>query len=278
MAPEEEVSGEKQIALRSELTSLSGKHGNTKRRTDGTLISNDGGYINISPQLKERLAAKKGGVSLVIGSGGLLSMLPDLNSDINLVVDMNPAVLEVTQAIAELISQCETPEDVLAKFTDPETRDKYKILAELFDSTVNKKLSEKPILIHYLELKIKKEARIYGRDHWTNPERFQQIKRVLEENSPLYLAANITNPDFRKELKDVLNKYGQNFNFINLSNVHAWIHEPMDFIKDWLSDGNPTIIFSSALSSLVGDYPQFEIAKSLDSYLQTAQKDSQKAQ
>ena len=172
MAPEEEVSGEKQIALRSELTSLSGKHGNTKRRTDGTLISNDGGYINISPQLKERLAAKKGGVSLVIGSGGLLSMLPDLNSDINLVVDMNPAVLEVTQAIAELISQCETPEDVLAKFTDPETRDKYKILAELFDSTVNKKLSEKPILIHYLELKIKKEARIYGRDHWTNTERF----------------------------------------------------------------------------------------------------------
>ena len=69
----------------------------------GVLLSNDQGYRTVAPELHELLKNQRGGIGVFIGSGGLLSMLPELDVDMILAVDKNPLVVELNKLLAEKV-------------------------------------------------------------------------------------------------------------------------------------------------------------------------------
>jgi hypothetical protein len=262
---EERLSSEMLSALCGDLKSLSGKYGKSERRVDGTLISNDEGYVNIFPNLQEHLAETTGGIGIFVGSGGLLSLIPDTPINVAVVVDKNPAVFELTQVIAELIMESNTPGDVLQKLRDPNLNQKYPILREVDDSDGALDLIGKFI---------KKESREYGNFHWTHPERFNHVKDALRKKPVVYVAADITEEGFGTDLSETARAYGESITFANFTNVHSYIKPAtMDFLNNWPFNNSAGIIYSSHKDTLVGDLPKMHLAKSLGEYIQETEVD-----
>lgn len=212
-----------------DLGALSGRLG-ANYRGSPFLVSNDRGYKDISAELKERFRGRSGDIGVFIGSGGLLSMLPDINLQAALLIDSNRSVLEFTQFLAQLIEQSESAEEAWAKLTDVDSMnlESLKFLAR----------------VGGLDLEgIEAEAEVYGGDHWTNPERFGKVKQALVERPVLYIAADIADPEFTASFTDTLNRYGHKISFANLTNVAYYVSDT-SFIEQWPLDTDPLIMYS----------------------------------
>ena len=128
---EEEIGVGKTASLTAGLEAISGKYGDLERRVDGTLVSNDEGYKNISGKLKEVLVGKQEEFALLIGSGGVLSILPDLPTNTVLVVDKNPAVLEYNQMVQTLVLESDSPEEVWEKLSGLNLEDRFQVVKDM---------------------------------------------------------------------------------------------------------------------------------------------------
>lgn len=258
LAGQEGLSEEELIALTSDLQGLSGKYGTTEWRADGTIISNDEGFRKIVPNLKSRLSDKHGGIGLFVGSGGLLSMYPDLPIDTALVLDMNPAVLEFNELLAELIQASSFPDQVFQQLASPAFRARSRVLRErdvIYENHDN--------LIDFLRA----EMREYGEWHWSHPARFAAVKEALRKKPIIHAAVDITNPNFGIALSDIAGSYGEQIAFANFSNVHAWIKgRGTDFVRNWPFQSDAAIVYGD--EKHVGHFPTMSLVKGPEEYIQ----------
>lgn len=255
----EGLNGENLSALCSNLIALSGKYGKTERRVDGTLISNDEGYQAIMPALHDHLATKQSGIGIFIGSGGLFSLLPELLTDVNLVLDKNRAVLELNELIAKLIKESSSPNEVLQKLGAAYLRNRSPVLKNL-----DKTYDEIDVTAGFL----KHESLQYGKYHWTHPSRFKLVQEFLRKKPIVNIAVDITNQDLGTAFNSIAQHYDLKIPFANFTNVHAWIRPiPMDFIKHWPFEPDAAILYSSHKDGLVGDWPKMYLVKSPEEYI-----------
>lgn len=262
---EEGLKGEKLISLSSDLRAMSEKYGRIERKANGTLISNDEGYRVVIPKLKEHLANKRGGIGVVIGSGGFLSLLPELPVDTVLMLDVNPAVLEFNEVVARLVESSASPDEVFQRLANPDFRVQNQILKDIDE------------IYRYIDMVkgfLKKESREHGEYHWTHPSRFNLVKESLRRKPVAYVAANITSPEFGTALNSVATRYGEKIPFVNFTNVHAWIKpKTMDFIRKWPFEADAAVLYSSHKGGLVGDWPKMYLAIGPEEYIKQANKD-----
>ena len=257
------MTSERLIALTSELGSLSEKYGFIHFNEHGTLISNDEGYLDIFPRLQNQLAKTHGGVGIVVGSGGVLSQLPELPVDCVIMLDVNRAVLEFNRLVAGLVADSSTENEVLGKLVQDDFIKRSGILKKIsyFESDLSTGF-------------LREEAIVYGDKHWTNPSRLGLVRDALKKKPIVYVAADITDPGFGNALTDTLAKYNEKITYVNFSNVHTWVvPTKRDFIKQWPLAHDPAILFSTSINALVGDYPRMQVAKRVKEYLNTVRLD-----
>lgn len=256
---EEEIGVGKTASLTAGLEAISGKYGDLERRVDGTLVSNDEGYKNISGKLKEVLVGKQGEFALLIGSGGVLSILPDLPTNTVLVVDKNPAVLEYNQMVQTLVLESDSPEEVWEKLSGLNLEDRFQVVKDIRSERYREEIN--------LAL-INKEAREYGDYHWTSPDRFHQVKEALKRKDIVYVSADVVDEGFSQALQELAKKYNTAITFANFSNLHSWLEpKTMEFIKNWPFSKNAAILYSCHKGALLGDYPRMHIAQNPEEYI-----------
>ena len=238
----------------------------TKRRVDVALVSNDQGYLDIKSELFESLKSKHGGIGIFIGSGGVFSMLPDLLISKTLIVDNNPAVHEYSRMIESSIIESKTPGEVWDQLNNPKLGDKFKI---------SKDLRKEEYMTEINLGLVNREAEQYGKDHWTDPSRFNFVKAALIENPPVYLIADVTNSAFEAKLQEVSNKLEAKIVVANFSNVHQWIDpKTRGFMEKWPFNDDPVILFSNHKGQMTGDYPKMQIVRSVHDYISEAKQDT----
>lgn len=248
---EEGLSGEKLSALTSELNRLSGKYGVIQESPDGYLVSNDEGYAEICSSVKDRLATKHGGIGVFVGAGGLLSLLPDLPVDVVVMIDLDPSVLKFNETLAKLITKSSTPETVLHQLSLNEMPVRYRASSQLLD-----------------------EADEYGEFHWTHPSRFPQVQHALRKKPIVYITADITNEGFGADFKCIAHTFNERIRFANLTNVHSYITPgTMDFLRSWVFEDDPTILYSSKKEVELGHFPRMFLVTNLQEYIQRAKTD-----
>lgn len=247
--------------IRAELLSLSEKFGPIKRRIDGTLISNDEDFAELIPSLRKKFKSKeRSGIGFFIGSGGALSLLPELPINIPLVVDSNKAVLELSELLSRLIAEEESPKAVLTKIKSIEIRGRYSIINDIMSKYGN---------LDRIDGFLKKEGRQYGVYHWTDPQRFFIAQTALRERPLVHVAADITNSEFATAFAEISRKSGQLITFANLTNIHSWLKpQNMGFLRNFLIATDAPIVFASDKGLLLGDWPKARIAESLEQYIQ----------
>lgn len=180
----------------------------------GILVSNDTGYSTIRPIIKEMAPITEGQAGIFVGSGGMFSVMPDLKLAYPILLDIDPNVIDFNKMLANLISTSDTPQEVLNQVR---------------------------------EGNIDKEARVYGYDHWTNPDRFQQVKAALENSPPTFVNADITNPRLAGILHRIAGDTDTQIAYANLTNVHRWLNRslrPNKFIKYWPVKEDALVVYS----------------------------------
>lgn len=238
--------------------------GGDYRNFDTHLFCNETGGEKMVPALKRQRNEVPGGTGLVIGSGSLFSLLPELQLDKVFVVDANSAVLDFSQFIGNLILKNNTPDQVVRALTTD--ADKYPLLQEVKNSGVS---------MRYLSnFQLQEEAINFGRFHWTNKNRFTTVQSVLQTTEINYLQANITPPFFVPVLRELLGKDNQEITYLNLSNVHEWL-KTMEFIRGWPLHNAATIQYASheGVEAVYPSFPHIRIAKSLEDYSTACKND-----
>jgi hypothetical protein len=242
---------EKISALCSELQNLSGRFGNTQETKDGYLVSNDEGYTEIDSLIKEKMKDKNGGIALSVGTGGLLSLLPDLPVDVAIMADIDPSIFRFNKLLAEKIMSSNTPYDVKIWLSSNEITQEY------------------PNQYQILE-----EAKEYGNIHWTDPERFKRVKEALQKKPIIYIAVDITSPDFAQALTQIADTYSEQIRFANFTNVAQYVESgAMDVVSRWPFTNDAAIIFSSKKDVEVGHYPKMRLANNLQEYIEKAKQE-----
>lgn len=235
-----------------------------ERNFAGTLITNDEGYVEalvaISGVQTERLQ-----LGIFIGSGGVLSLLPDLPIDIAILVDRNTAVLDLNGLLISIVRESFNPNQVLRRLTSKKTRNNDPAIKGVVDIYEDLKLT-KAFLTH--------EIREFGDLHWTNKKRFVEVKRALDDKPITPISADITNSDFASHLVTISADHNAEIAFANFTNVHHWVEpKTMDFIKEWPFAAIPQIMYSSHEGRLVGDWPKVHLVHSVEAYIQATKRD-----
>jgi hypothetical protein len=258
-ASEQGFGDESKLNLIDKLSGLSGKYGTIERKVNGTLITNDEGYVDVIPALKRSLSGKQGGLAVVVGSGGLLSLLPDLPVDTAIVLDINPAVLELNGVLAQLVQNSSSPNEVSQRLVDPDFQKQHQILSDLAGMYPH---------LDMLRAFLTKEAREYGEYHWSNPIRFNQVKESLKRKPITYIAADITDNNFGTAFDRVVQDCSEKITFANFTNVHDWIMpKSMAFLRGWPFDPDASILYADFKGRVVGDWPGAHLVEGLDKYL-----------
>lgn len=206
------------VRIRNELSDLSGRFGPLHAEIlEGHLISNDKGMSEICEDLSADGDRQPEGMGLVIGSGPI-SLLPEFKTEVTVVVDKNTEVVEMSKALNDLIIESDQPWEVLDKIDSPETMERYPVLA---------RCNESPGTIAFIKNKIDQEARSFTNEnrnyHWTNPDRFPEVKQALIDRPPVWVAADLTNRQFVEALADIAGQNDLKITHANFTNVHEWI-------------------------------------------------------
>lgn len=248
---EQGISGEMLYAFADELRGLSGKYGDIHESEDGYLISNDEGYAEVFPYIKEKLADKHGGVGLFVGGGGALSLLPDLPVDVVTMLDADRSVLGFNEALVNLIATSSSPERVLERLSTDELPQRYQVTSQLAQ-----------------------EADEYGDFHWTNPARYPQVQDALKSKPIIFMAADLSDEEFATCFSDVVSRFNTKVSFANFTNVHSYIkNKPMDFLEDWPFDHDVTVLYSSKKDVELGHFPQMHVAEGIQDYIESTKLD-----
>lgn len=243
-----------------ELGNLSGRFGPLEYRLDGTLYTTDDGYKDVLEQLKYSPSKSGPCIGIFVGSGGLLSLLPDLPIDIALSLDMNTAVLDFNQLLIQLVKEARNPRDVLSLMTTKESVEKIPLLKQIADLH-----EDADFIVSY----IREEGRQFGEQHWTNPKHFEKVKGALEKKPVIDIAANLLNPDFTGALVIAASHFNASITFANFTNVHEWLApNKMTFLRDWPFNAQSRIMFSRKAENLgEGLWPRINVVPSLEDYL-----------
>ena len=254
--------------LVSSLESLSGKYGRLENNSSFFVASNDQEYKEVLEEIKRSLINKTGGVALFIGPGGMFSQLPDLRSDVAMMIDIDPRVLEFNQLLANLIERSLNPNEVIQQLTDNEFIMQHPVLRRY---TRDGKDEMKDVLVGYIQ----QEAIVYGENHWSNPVRFAEVKKALKNKPIVFISADIANPKLADEIKEISEKLGEPVVFANLTNVHQYIgiENTISFIEKFPFSKDALIVFSSHVGRIVGDYPKTRASIGGSNYLSEVQKD-----
>jgi hypothetical protein len=258
--------GERFRSLAAQVESISGVFCEPVYELHGHIVSNDRGMADIIPKLKEYSEqTPAGGIGLFVGSGNVVSLLPDLRVDLPIVVDRNTAVFEFNSALSRIINDGVGDLEAL---NDQSLVCNYVALklGELYGwDGSGQTITEYGI--PFLEDRILSEAQRYGPEHWSRPHKLKEASRALQEKSPVYVAADIANEGFTNALSAICGQHGKTITFANFTNVHEWIEgSDMSFLRTLPFDPDATIIFSS-----VGEKPlETRLVRSLEEYIQAA--------
>ena len=208
------------------------------------VISNDANVVAQMPRLAENAKQWKDGYALLIGSGGLLSLLPELQKlSFILVVDRDKRVLDFHKDMVGLVQSCGSPTEVQAA------------LSSLYQDRV-KRLSDK---VHY-------EGYQYGDYHWTDPKRFQLVKDALLSHAIHFIHQDITAEELAKSLRD-LEASGMPLRFANLTNVHVHL-DNSGCLRRLPISPDTSVMFSEHDDVHGGTYPTAQLVKGIDAYFQ----------
>jgi hypothetical protein len=248
------------------LEDLSNTYGDIQERADSTLISNDEGIIELMPTLHEAVGNhSEDGIAIFVGSGGIESILPELDINTSVMLDINKSALELSKLISQCIVEGSSPEEVLRRIQSDEMITTHKILADIIESWGDKEAVGKFIA---------KEKVQYGNYHWTNSERFGLAQKALKEKPIIRIAADITNADFAQNFTAICEENGKEIVFANLTNVHAWLDKnKRDFLTRLPVADNASLIHSSFAGAKVGDWPKVRTAKTKEEYTEFALSD-----
>lgn len=221
-AVEPQTAAQTQERIRDEIADLSQRFGPERPEIqEGHLISNDKGLGDICEDLADNRKSEPDGVGLIIGSGPL-SLLPEFNAKVTVMVDNNPEVLEMSKALGDLILESSQPGEVLDKMRSPEAHERFPVLARCsegwgLDVNVMNKINQE-----------KQSFTNANRDyHWTNPERFEEVQQALRDRPPVRVVADFSDRRFSEALADVANRNKLSVTHANFTNVHDWIEARM---------------------------------------------------
>lgn len=213
--------------LIADLEDISGIY-DTHRVDTPYLVSNDRGYQQISDKLKTWLSQPRD-LALIVGSGGHLSMLPDIDAQAIILLDHNEMVLEFNQLLAEIIQGSDSASRAVDEITDIDAMDLQTLKKIVSFGTFRTELYD--------------ESVEYGFDHWTNKNRFHEVAKALGRIPIVYLAADIANPDFRKVFTETLQRHNHRLSLLNLTNVHDYAGDK-DIPAKLPLDDDPMILYS----------------------------------
>jgi len=191
----------------------------------GFLVSNDKGMSEIIPSLREAFDKVSPGVGLVIGSGGIFSLLPEMKPiKAVIVVDNDKLVLEFNKFLSKQILSGEG-------------------VREIFIAILHSMYSSKDWLNHRPPVEdLLSEREKYGVFHWTNENRLEEVRSALRNIPLVFVAADLRHKSFVAELKrTIFNQSGLGISFANFTNVHEWVlgtpfnGNPFDYTMDYLS-------------------------------------------
>lgn len=238
--------------IRSEIAGLSNRFGPERPNIDeGHLISNDKGLADMCEELAVNRASKPEGMGFIIGSGPL-SLLPEFNTEVTVMADNNPEVIEMSKALGDLILESNHPSEVLDRLQAPETRERFPVLA---------RCSEGFGLDANVMNKIAKEADSFTNAnrnyHWTNPERFAEVQQALRDRPPVRVVADFSDRRFSEALGDVAHRNKLQVTHANFTNVHDWIEARMAPLVNNLPFGPRAKIVFSTFTSVDNSNPSY---------------------
>jgi hypothetical protein len=226
----------------------------------GFLVTNDRDFPTIIDGTD--VLGDEAGIALFVGSGGLLSMLPDLKANIIVSVDYDPCVITFNGLAAAAVAKSTTPGDAMFAMSEnwPDSLEAHAGYGH-----------DRAILSD-----IQSEAFRYGSYHWSNPERFPTVKKVLGEIDWVSVVSDISDPQFTTYLNWLAEANGKGISFANLTNVHAHLlkkyDRDMDFIRDWPFEERCIILCSMIWTDEWGKTLDMTRANSAEEYLEMTKR------
>lgn len=256
-------------SIQRQLEALSGKFVDVAVGYLGHFISNDSDYDAVRPAVSEHTDKDdRGGIGVFIGAGGFLSMLPELDLDMAIIIDKSPATLEFNRLLANYVLSSENPEEVIYRITSEEVTDDSPHLKECLD------LYGGAGILPALEYHFRQEAQIYGDDHWTNPTLFPLVQERLRSLIRANVLADVGKKDFAAAFSESMRPFRRNITFANLTNVHNYLDvSDRDFVRSWPFSQRPTILLSGYFNSPQVQHPPMTAVGSVEDYMALVDKD-----
>lgn len=235
---------------------------------------NERGVSAVIPTIAEKRAQAKGGIGLVVGTGGIFSLLPSLDLDGVIMVDKNPSVLRFSRFLADTIREAQTPlevEQAVASFTETDYFTQW--MQNRTFSISDRDFSSRRHFAIYLERTLRSEKRYFADVHWSNSDRFKKAQETLQRTPIIFTNADLNNPTFTGSVADILGTYNAPLSYLNLTNahVHPWrvSLEALDLLP--ITD-QTTIQYSDFYDPTGGTIEQLHmmVAPSFDEYRKVA--------
>lgn len=208
----------------AQIEALSGVFSNEPEnyyRVSGHIVTNDRRIDRVVPAIQEGFEdVSTDGVGLFVGTGAHLSLLPDLDIRFPVVTDINLAVLECSAVLGKLL--VEYRGDLESLPNDQAVIDyASNALSDVYaDVSRNGPLRFTPA---YFRNRLHYEAEHIGDSHWSNPDRVGPVAEALQEKTPVYVLADVTNEEFIGHMATLLTAHDLPITFANFTNVHEWV-------------------------------------------------------
>ncbi len=238
-------------------------------RVSGHIVTNDRQIGRVVPAIQEGFEdVHSDGVGLFVGTGAHLSLLPELDIRFPVVTDLNLAVLECSAVLGKLI--VEYGDDLESLPNDQAVIDYAShALSDVYaDVSRNGPLRFTPA---YFRNRLHDEAKRIGESHWANPERLGPVAEALQEKTPVYVLADVTNEEFIGHMTALLKAHELPITFANLTNVHEWVAaRKMRRLEALPWDERAIILYSEIYSEITAETTSLasKAVRSIETYMQ----------
>lgn len=234
-------------------------------RVSGHIVTNDRQIDRVVPIIQEGFKeVSSDGIGLFVGTGAHLSLLPDLDIRFPVVTDINLAVLECSALLGKLIVEYR---DDLESLPDDRAVINYAstALSDVYaDLSRNGPLRFTPA---YFRNRLDYEAKHIGDSHWSNPDRVGPVAEALQEKTPVYVLADVTNEEFIGHMATLLKTHDLPITFANFTNVHEWVNAKNMLHIEALPWDQSAIILYSDISAQPTSLVSTPV-KSIEAYVQ----------
>ncbi|MFS8158713.1 MAG: hypothetical protein ACMG6E_00605 [Candidatus Roizmanbacteria bacterium] len=219
---------------------------------DPFICSNDANVSKVIPEMQVEAVKWESGCSLLVGAGGLLSLMPELKSlDLILVVDKDDRVLHFQHALIEAIVVSDDPQEVIEK------------MVYGFQRALRRSIRD---MIH-------EEGYQYGGYHWTDPSRFVLVKQLIGNKSVRFIHQDILSSSFTHSLRQLID-LGFPLRFANLTNVQAYVDSATSLRRLPIQD-ETLLLFSSHEESSTFRFPQAKLVRGSEEYFRSIIRDNE---